>query len=844
MWTIIKLIVLRHLTAAKSRSALTMCGVALGVAVVFAVSVLNRSVMASFRQAIEDVSGKAQLCVGRGTGVAEELLERVRAVPGVVSAAPIIEDTVRDETHAVTLALLGVDALADRKLHEYEAFADDIEIPDDIAFLNDPHALLITRAYAARFELRVGDELSLSSPGGSAIFTVRGLLSPKGAAGIFSGELVVMDVYAAQLALARGRRFDRIDVVLEEQASPERIAEQLTAALERKAAVSRPEQRTQEAEGLLASFKLALSITSLVAVFVGAFIVYNATAIAVAQRRREIGMLRAIGMSRNMLRWLFMGEAALVGALGCVTGLLFGLLLARASLSLVGETVSALYLKVQPHALEVESSDLLLGAALGFIASMLAAWYPARRASQIDPVLAMQRRPDVRDVSFGSTRAALLSCMSMLLMAAACAWLAHRFQSAWLSQLVNAFCALGVAFAAPMVGALVGRVGETLLRHVGTTLKLGSQNFRRDAGRSAIAIAALGLALANVVTIDCVLGSMKSSTHAWLGRAFRADIFVLAGTSVRAKFEQAMPEALLPELLADPAVAFVQPFRMLQHNYQGAPIYLMSEDLRGYLEFNELAVADGDFRRSVGALQRGESVGVSQTFARQFGTKRGDSLRLQTVDGPRDFRVDLIYIDYRTDTGAVLIERAVFTRAFADNKVDLYGVYLTPGASAVAVRERIANGGANRLKLLVLENHVYVQQLLGLIDRSLALSHAGEAVAILVAVLGMFNVLAVSVLDRKTQFGTLRSVGASRGQLQCVVLTEALLMAFSAAVLGVIMGLLLSAYSVHEALRFQLGWQLELSLSLPMIISVFAVAQLVGALSAWLPMRAAAATSA
>jgi len=233
-------------------------------------------------------------------------------------------------------------------------------------------------------------------------------------------------------------------------------------------------------------------------------------------------------------------------------------------------------------------------------------------------------------------------------------------------------------------------------------------------------------------------------------------------------------------------------------------------------------------------------VGVSQTFGRQFGTKRGDIVHLQTVAGVRDFRVDLIYVDYRTDSGAVLIERSVFTHAFADTQVDLYGVYLQPHAAAEAARARIAASLDKTHKLLVLENRVYVQQLLGLIDRSLALSHAGEAVAVLVAVLGMFNALAVSVLDRKTQFGTLRAVGASRGQVKRVVLTEALLMAFSASVLGVIMGLLLSAYSVREALRFQLGWQLDFQLSWPMVVLVFIVAQLVGVLAAWLPMRAAA----
>jgi putative ABC transport system permease protein len=162
------------------------------------------------------------------------------------------------------------------------------------------------------------------------------------------------------------------------------------------------------------------------------------------------------------------------------------------------------------------------------------------------------------------------------------------------------------------------------------------------------------------------------------------------------------------------------------------------------------------------------------------------------------------------------------------------------GAPATTVRARIASDIAASHNLLVLENREYVQELLGLIDRSLALSSAGEAVAILVAMLGLFNVLTVSVFDRKNQFSTLRALGASRGQLKLVVLTEALLMAFSASLLGVMIGLLVSAYSVREVLRFQLGWQLDLSLSFPMILLVFAVGQLGAILSAWWPMRAAA----
>lgn len=840
MLHVIRLIALRHAAVNKLRSLLTVFGIVLGVAVVFAIHAVNRSVMASFRASVESVSGKATLVVGSGTGLAEELLDAVRLVPGVQAAAPVIEDSVRDLGHGVVLAVLGIDSVADKEVRDYETFAGDVRVDDELAFLNDPHGVLVTQAYAARFGLRVGDVLKLETSQGVHDFNVRGTLSPRGPARAFGGDVLVMDVFAAQIALGRGRRFDRVDVVTAPGVRVAEAARRIAAALKGGVPVTRPEQRSEEAERLLSSFKLALSLTSLVAIFVGGFIVYNALAIAIAQRRREIGVLRALGMTRGGVRLLFVGEGLLMGVLGAALGICLGLALARATLSLVGETVSALYMKVQPEAVVVKPVDVLLAGALGVLAATLAAWFPARRAARVDPVLAMQKKPDAADVSFGSLRAAALTCATTLGIAGVCALFAHAHESPSLGHLVAGLLLFAMAFAAPLIASGVGRVGEWLLGPLGPSSLLGSLSFRRDAGRSSVAIAALGMALGNVVTIDALLSSMKSSTHDWLGRSFRADLFVLAGTDVRAKFEQPMAASLGEILAADADVAFVQAFRMARQSYRGEPYYLMSEDLRGYLTHNELAVSEGDFGEAAPAMMRGESVGISQTFATRFHMGVGDTLELASAEGPQRLKVALVYVEYRTDIAAVLIERRVYTRLFHDSLVDLYGVYLQPNKSASALRARVLPALTSHGKLLVLENQAYVGELLGLIDRSLSLSYAAEAIAVLVAVIGLLNTLAVSVLDRKAELGTLRAIGASRAQVRRVVLTEAMLMGLSASLLGIGMGIMLSTYSVRESLRFELGWQLELTFSLPVMAGVIVLAQLVALVSAWLPMRSAA----
>ena len=175
-----RLVSLRHLQAARTRTLLTLLGVALGIAVVFAIDLVTGSVMSSFRETIETIAGRAALSVGEGPGVAEALLDVVKAVPGVEAAVPVIEDSARDVKTGTQLAVLGVDTLSDGKLRDYDVTARDVQIEDELAFLNDAHGVLVTRAYARRTGLKPGDTLTLTTAQGEARFHVRGTLEPRG----------------------------------------------------------------------------------------------------------------------------------------------------------------------------------------------------------------------------------------------------------------------------------------------------------------------------------------------------------------------------------------------------------------------------------------------------------------------------------------------------------------------------------------------------------------------------------------------------------------------------------------------------------------------------------------
>jgi putative ABC transport system permease protein len=836
---LIRLLSVRYLKVAPGRTLLTLFGILLGVAVIFAIEVVNGSVMAAFRGTIDDIAGKTALTVGIGTGVAEDLLETVRGVEGVAAAVPVIEESVRDVQSGTQLAVLAVDTLSDSKVRDYDVTAEDVHVEDDIGFLNDPHGVLITHAFAQRTGHKVGDALTLQTVEGQTEFTVRGTLAPRGPAKVFGGDLLLMDVYAAQVAFGRGKRFDHIDVVPTPSTNTSALASRITKAIGGLAAVARPQRRSEEAERILAGFKLGLSLASLVATFVGGFIVYNALAIAVAQRRREIGILRALGTTRSQILALFIGEGLLMGVIGALAGLGFGLLLARMTLRAVGTTVSALYLTVKPEHLVVTPREIVIAVAIGVAAAFVAAFFPARRAAFIEPASAMRKKVEAADVTLSSTAASLKAGAATALVALLVACIAHVRQDYLLGYGVSGVLAIAAAFLSPALAHGVGSVARRLALGIGPAALLGAVGFVRNRGRNSVAIAALGMALANVVNSSAFLDSMKHTTESWFGRSVRADILVFAGREVQARADHPLPESVGEGMRAIPGVEFVDPVRMVRQTHDGQPFYLVSEDLERSHRYNEIPVVAGNLEQAIQAMAAGTGIAASQTFTRAFHVGLGDVITLQTPQGPRPFRIALVYVDYSADLGVLTTTRAVYKRIWRDALVDAYGVYLKKGTPTDGVRARIAHDWGARYGLLALGNRAYKDQLMKLIDRSFALMHATEIVAIVVAVLGIVNTLLVTVIDRRMEIGILKAIGAARTQVQRMLITEGMLIGFAAALLGVAFGTLFSAYIIKELMLFQVGWQMSWQLSGWAVLETFVVAQLVAVVAAWWPMRAA-----
>jgi len=384
LFTLLKEITFRHLRLNKGRTLLAVLGIALGVSVFVSVQIAIYTAIESFNSTVDHVSGKANLqIISFGRGFAEEAYLKVKKVPGVKAATPIIQFIPKiDEPIGEPLYLLGIDIFSDQQFRDYEFREADEE---DLNFLTDPEAIAITEKLAGRHRLKKGDTITLIAGSKKIDLTIRNLLKMEGAAKSLEGNFGLMDIASAQEALEKVGLIDRIDLIIDQSVPLDLIEKELKGVIPPGTQVRRSDTRSGQIEKMVSAFHLNLTALSLISLMVGMFLIYNAISVSVIQRRREIGILRSIGISRSQVLSLFICEAGLIGSLGSFVGIGIGLGLAKIMLYFVSRTITALYILVKAEHLVIPPLVLWLGFCMGFLVSVLSSIGPAKEASRIAP---------------------------------------------------------------------------------------------------------------------------------------------------------------------------------------------------------------------------------------------------------------------------------------------------------------------------------------------------------------------------------------------------------------------------------------------------------------------------
>jgi putative ABC transport system permease protein len=836
--TLLRLISWPYMRKHALRTALMTAGIVLGVAVLVGMNSANQGVLQAFSRTVDRIAGKTELQVTAGeTGFPEETLERVQAAPAVRIAVPVIEAVVRTTIRGEgSLLLVAVDLTGDRSLREYDLErGDDAIIDDPLVFLAQPDSIILARTFAERNGVTVGSELPLGTAQGVRRFVVRGIMKPAGLATAFGGNVAVMDVYAAQKMLGRGRTFDRIDIALRPGRSLADGTQELRTLLGAGFQVDPPAQRAQYFGAMIASFALMMRASSLFALLVGMFIIYNSFATAVAERRAEIGILRALGASRGQIGRLFLAESFLTGLVGSALGVVAGVALARGFAVTVGAIVSDAFGLPQEAGSEPVSPILLVTAmAIGVVTSMAAALVPALAAARVDPVEALQKGTFQR-LSPVEHRARIVAGLFCGVTAAVCLIPDASRPVFYVSYLT---VTLGMLLLAAPLAALLAR----LLRPLLTWLMpvegaLAADRLILASRRVSATVAALMLSVGLLVAFAGMGRASHASILDWVQTTLNPDLFVTPSQDIVIRTIR-FPAAMTDELQTLSGVRRVQAVRNARVVFRGTPVMLLALDLLSIEELTPVRVTAGG-RDMFRVAAAGAGVLVSDSLAQLHRLKQGDILDVPVPGEVVRLPIVGILVDYSDQQGVIFIDRSLFQRYWQDDSVNFYRVYLADGADVGDVKRRILERFAGERQLFVLNNDELKTYILRLADQWFALTYVQVAIAAVVAVLGIVNTLTVSIVVRRRELAVLQAVGALKGQIRRTIWTEALATAFVGVILGGLLGAV-NLYYVLEIVRADLaGMRLQYQFPLVALLGAGALILSAAFLAALWPAEAA-----
>jgi len=846
MLTLLREISFRHLRSSPFRSLLVVLGITLGVAMYVATEATSQTMLSTFREMVERVSGKADLMLLSNTGgVSSALAVDLLDIEGVEHAAPGLEITTRIAGSGETLLVLGVDFLGDMHFLPFNVQeGEETAIEDPIAFANDPTAILIAKKLADRMHLKQDSVLKLMTSEGVRDFHVRGVLDDSGPAASFGGQVAVMFLDAAQVAFSQGYNVDRIDIAVAKGADPLVVQRRIEDKLGKQYRVQKPAQIGTRLEALVRPLEGGLRLSGIVSLLVGMFLIYNAVGIAVAQRRKEIGLLRSLGVTRRKMVLLFCGEATLLALPGVGLGLLLAQRLALYSTSQAIDAMNTNFVATVSAAPTVTLDLALRGAVAGLSLAVGAAFLPAVNASRTEPAMALRSSGTMSSPISVPYRIGLLLGGVCI----AGAWLIADWQPPAGGVVAVLLNTLGTALIAPGVVVLMrALLVVPVERMFGIPGRLGLDYVERTLDRATLNVLALMVTVSMSISIGGWLSSLETSVRGWLDQITAADLSISAGSPVVDQRHLPLAPDVLTKLQRVAGIAELQAMRMVDHRIGDQTVSLTASNTDAFLRNAKQRgtpwrVLSGQAVIGEGELRDNHFAVISENAAERLHLTAGDTLVMESPKGPVSFKVRAVVIDYSSHEGSIYIDRGHYLSHWDDPILDVVNVYLKPGADPekVATVIRQALGGEG---LFVTRTTLLKEQLLAQLRQSFAYSRSLELIVLMIALMGVIGTMVSALLDRTREIGMLRAIGTLRRQVTSAVIVEAGFLGFCATAGGILSGALLCMLFLRTLLVHTTGWHLEFHFPFDNAARIGLMVTSASALAGYFPGRRAAKMS-
>ena len=786
-----------------------MLAIALGVALGYAIQMINRAALVEMEQAVQTLSGAADLEVrGPRTGFDEALYVRLARRPEIAIASPVLELELRvvagDEgadnregARLPVLRVLGLDAFRAGHIQPGLIAMQSAEILD----LLRPDTLFLSPAAANALGLKPGDTLGLRAGLGDKVFRIAGLL----AAG--AERYGLMDIAAAQEAFgvtptgSTPGLINRIDLRLRPGADAQRVREAIAATLPAGLFIETPRANVMRNATLTRAYRVNLNVLALMALFTGGFLVFSTQALMVVQRRSQLALLRVLGVTRRGLAALLLAEAALTGLAGALTGLALGHGAAALILARFGADLgSGFFRGLQPE-LRLEPDLLLLFFLLGLIAALAGSLAPALEAAQAAPAQALKAGDEQKVLARLRRARPGLACL---------------FVGALLTLVgpVNGLPLAGyAAIALVLFGTvlLLPRLGALIFSRLpagnSVASRLARMQLAASPGQATVSLAAIVASFSLMVAMAIMVSSFRQSLDDWLGRVLPAQLYLRVPPGVDGVFISAPEQQQLGALPALRRIDFMRAEQILLAG--GRPrVWLLAREIDAADPARAIPmVAEAPPDSAAPALP---PVWVSEAAADLYGLKPGAALELPVAGRNVRFRIAGIWRDYARQQGALVIERRLYAAISGDERATDAAMLLAPGLTTEAAKQAVRDvlGGGGRIEFA--EPGEIRSMSLTIFDRTFAVTYALEAAAVLIGLFGMSSSFGALVLARRREFGMLRHIGMTRSQIAAMIAHQSLLVSGLGLTVGLALGWVLSLILVHVINRQSFHWGMDI----------------------------------
>ncbi len=827
----------RYLWGRKQRMVLTTLAVVFGVTLLFGLNAMIPAMMESFRYNMVTTAGKVDISISSESNnpFDQSALNDLSEINGISQYTGILTKnvvlpeslggSVNKLTGASAVTVTGVDIATAQKVRNYSL--------NEGRFLevNDTYATVIPQLLADKMELKTGDTFVIPSSEGVAKLKVVGILSLSAAAGL---DEIFVPLPVAQTILNLPEKINTIDILIKSGVNRDKVVSSILSKLGpnfKSGAI----QTGEELSSALLMGESMMWLFGIMALAMAGFIIFNTFRTVVAERRRDLGMLRAIGASKHTIMGLIMVESLIQGIIGTGLGLVCGYLFCLGLLSGVGNIFAGL-LRVTIGTPVITSANLIGSILLGVGFTVVSGYFPARSAMKVTPLEAM--RPTLAIVEYRQNNRRAIWGLILLTLSV----LGLVFGDVKIAGVSGVIFLVGIILIAPVlvkpVAVFFGKLISSIYPREG---RLAQGNLTRQPSRAAITASSMMIGLAICIALMAMITSIEHGFMSYLDKSLGTDYLLMPPSLVLGGGNLGANQGLIERIKSIDGVKEATSLRLATSQVDGSTLQLIGVDPLVYPKIAGLEFSEGNSDKAFKAMSKGSAIIVNGVFAITNRVKPGDILALKSPHGVKNYTVVGIGFDYlnaKIATG--YISQSDMARDFNSESDLLLLVNRKPEFTAEEVTPALQSVIKDFPTFSLIDSNSFKTEQMGMFKMAMSVFYLMVIMLAVPGLIAMANTMSINVIERTREIGMLRAVGATQTQVKRMVFAESVLLSALGTTMGILVGLFLS-YLLVKAISV-IGFKTDFYFPTMGIIASMVVGLVFGIIAAMVPARQAANT--